>query len=89
MGLGELKITFGDKKGNHQFLRRVLEEKFPLLKEAGDYSIFRTETGSQSLQVITPGKNGYSIPYLRDESAIKAGSAPSPEINFHLYTTNR
>ena len=71
MGLGELKITFDDIKGNHQFLTRVLEEKIPLLKEAGGYSICRTATGSQRLQVITPGKNGYSIPYLRDESPLR------------------
>lgn len=75
MGLGELKITFDDKKGNHQFLTRVLEEKFPLLKEAGGYLICRTATGSQRLQVIQPGKSGYSIPFLRDESPLRQAVA--------------
>ena len=75
MGLGELKITFDDKKGSHQFLTRVLEEKFPLLKETGGYLICRTANGSQRLQVIPPGKNGYSIPYLRDESPLRQAVA--------------
>ena len=75
MGLGELKITFDDKKGNHQYFTRVLEEKFPLLKNAGGYSICRTASGSQRLQVISPGKSGYSIPYLRDESPLRQAVA--------------
>lgn len=75
MGLGEMKITFDDKKGNHQFLTQVLGEKFPLLKEAGSFSICRTATGSQRLLVIQPGKNGYSIPYLRDESPLRQAVA--------------
>ena len=40
------------KKGNHQYFTHVLEEKFPLLKNAGGYSICRTASGSQRSQVI-------------------------------------
>ena len=47
-----LKITFDDKKDNHQYFTRVLEEKFPLRKNAGGYSICRTASGCQHLQVI-------------------------------------
>lgn len=72
MGLGELKITFDGKKGNRQYFTWVLEEKFPLLKDAGGYSICRT---GQRLQVISPGKSGYSIPYLRDESPLRQAVA--------------
>ena len=73
-GLGERKITFENKKGSHQFLTQVLEDTFRLLKKAGGYLLCRT-TGSQRLQVIPHGKNGYSIPYLRDESTLRQAVA--------------
>jgi hypothetical protein len=73
-GLGEQKITFENKKGNHHFLTEVLEEKFPLLKKTGGFLLCRT-AGGQRLQVIPPGKNGYSIPYLRDESSLRQAVA--------------
>lgn len=73
-GLGEKKITFENKKGSHKFLTQVLEDQYPLLKKAGGYLICRT-AGSQRLQVIPPGQNGYSIPYLRDESALRQAVA--------------
>ena len=75
MGLGEQKITFDDKKGNHEYLTRVLEEKFPILKEGGGYLICRTAAGSQRLQVISPGGSGYSIPHLRDDSPLRQAVA--------------
>lgn len=75
VGLGEQKITFQDKKGNHEYLTKVLEDKFPLLKKTGGFLICRTASGSQRLKVIPPSQSGYNIPYLRDDSPLRQAVA--------------
>ena len=73
-GLGERKITFENNKGSHQFLTEVLEDTFPLLKKTG-VIVFVVRLEVSVFKLFPPGKNGYSIPYLRDESTLRQAVA--------------
>ena len=70
-GLGRRKICFSSN-ANYSKLEEKLFEVYPKLSDGGGFQILQTGAGghSSSLSVISPSPNGYSVPFLRDESGL-------------------
>ena len=67
-GLGKRKLVFPNKNASHEEVQNFLEEKIPKLKSAGGFHILRATGcggGKRSLTILPPGKEGYSVPYLK------------------------
>ena len=59
-------------KANYSKLEEKLFEVYPKISDGGGFQILRAGPGghSSSLSVISPPPNGYSVPFLRDESGL-------------------
>lgn len=70
-GLGKKKVTF-HKNGNHDHIRKKLEESYPTLTpQNGAFQLLRCEfggSGSRDLNTIAMPQNGYSVPFLKEQS---------------------
>lgn len=68
-GLGKMKLVFPNKKATHSEVCSFLNEKFPRLKDGGGFEVLRAVGGgggSRALHIIPPGKDGYSLPYIKE-----------------------
>ena len=68
-GLGKMKLVFPNKTANHSEVSSFLNEKFPRLKDGGGFEVLRAVGGgggSRALHIIPPGKDGYSLPYIKE-----------------------
>ena len=68
-GLGRRRVTFSNKKADHNAVRACLEETFPKLKsQDGAYEFLKAERGGKHcpLLPIPLSPNGYPIDYLKD-----------------------
>ena len=68
-GLGKMKLVFPNKKANHSEVCSFLNEKFPRLKNGGGFEVLRAVgggSGSRALYTVPPGKDGYSLPYIKE-----------------------
>ena len=69
-GLGKRRITFDNKRSGHGKVRQVLETIYPKLKcQNGAFEILRAERGGTSckLVLIEMSKDGYTVPYLKEQ----------------------
>ena len=68
-GLGKMKLVFPDKKAKHSDVQSFLNEKFPRLKDEGGIEVLRAHGGgggSRPVHLVPPGKDGYSLPYIKE-----------------------
>lgn len=68
-GLGKMKLVFPDKKAKHADVQSFLNEKLPRLKDGGGFEVMRAHGGGggvRPLYLIPPGKDGYSLPYIKE-----------------------
>lgn len=67
-GLGKRKVVFPNKNANHDDFLDILQKEYPKLKEGGGIELLRAVGGGggqRKLEVLSPGQQGYTIPYLR------------------------
>ena len=68
-GLGQRKIVFPNKNAGFKAFSKVLMEKYPKLRDGGGFQLLRALGGGGGvgyLELVIPGQDGYSIPYLRE-----------------------
>ena len=72
-GLGRRKIVFPNKNAGFKAFSEVLMEKYPKLRDGGGFQLLRALGGGggvRYLELIIPGQDGYSIPYLRETQCL-------------------
>ena len=72
-GLGKRKIVFPNKNADHDGFMNILEKEYPKIKEGGGIELLRAVGGGggqRKLEVLSPGPQGYSITYLRNNICI-------------------
>ena len=72
-GLGRKKIVFPNKNAGYTAFSEILMEKYPKLRDGGGFQLLRAPGGGggvRSLDLIMPGQDGYSIPYLRETQCL-------------------
>ena len=72
-GLGRRKIVFPNKNAGFTAFSDVIMEKYPKLRDGGGFQLLRAlggGGGKRHLDLIIPGKDGYSIPYLRETQCL-------------------
>lgn len=72
-GLGKKRIVFPNKNADHNNFIEILQKEFPKLKDGGGVELLRAVGGGggqRGLQVIPPGTQGYTAPYLREHICI-------------------
>lgn len=69
-GIGKKLITFNKNTGDHSYLSQHLYSAFPSLREAGGYTLAKSDR-SKNLTIIPIPAAGYSLEYLRCRVDIK------------------
>ncbi|XP_078811933.1 uncharacterized protein LOC105357912 [Oryzias latipes] len=69
-GIGKKLVTFARNTGDHSFLSEHLYSAFPLLTEAGGFSLAKSDRRKQ-LSLLPIPASGYSLEYLRCRVEIK------------------
>ncbi|XP_047229246.1 uncharacterized protein LOC124872878 isoform X3 [Girardinichthys multiradiatus] len=69
-GIGKKVIHFHNNMGDHTYLTEHLYSTFPPLRDAGGYTLAKSDRGKRLIKIPIPPL-GYSIQFLRHEVDIK------------------